>query len=697
MSNYNLKGKGTMRKLFTCLSLFALLTVFTVGQAAAFTIGNFVDDTAKGVFIVEGLQVNGTFGVASSNATSIAGFNASVTLASNSSVIDQYGNFTSTGGFFTQGGNSTELFQIDQSGGWTEFMVNGSSYGNVEIDVFAKFEAENGQGDLTSQYYGFSTSDNKIIFGGLTGDGFFPYPNPENSNATAMLTLVNKGSLTPATSLTAVQSGTWSFFTLIANGTLNGGQQLGGVDDSPYSARVGNLTVSSSNVATVKFFDYESLSGAFEGTLTASADIDGITVQNASATNNLSNISYAGNWTVMANATMDTAQEVIASNSRIGSPDLGTLDETGYANGTQFTVALKNAELVDADADLQGTWKISTLGGQFINSKTDMLLGNIYVDSTKKITNGGIFRISKTALTNTAYTGDASGSITWADITLNTETFTNLVIKDSASALVLNATGRLLNSSTKKLFTGLLFDADNGRPSGIVFMSGTASGAPKATIDAEENNLTNLGFDVGVGANATLLGADYWNISNPVTSDFFGFTGTPGADVRVLVTFNATIDDPTGLTVGGSSVNLFKVDNATANRAAVQSFTYSTTLTDDVKANSNASLTDSDVGTWCLFDPAAAAQFCEATGSALEAGKVYTVAYVVKEGSSWDLYSGDAGKLVDPVFIAGSAGSSSSSSSDSGCVLNPAAGFGLEWLLLLAAPLLAVLRNRFRK
>ena len=220
-------------------------------------------------------------------------------------------------------------------------------------------------------------------------------------------------------------------------------------------------------------------------------------------------------------------------------------------------------------------------------------------------------------------------------------------------------------------------------------------GAPKATIDATENNLTVQGFTVGLGANATLLGANYWNLTNPVTSDFFGFTGTPGADVRVLVTFNATIDDPTGLTVGGSSVNLFKVDNATSNRQGVKEFTYSTTLTDDVKVNSNASLTDSDVGTWCLFDPAAAAQFCEGTGTALEAGKTYTVAYVVKEGSSWDLYNGDAGVLVDPVFIAGAAGGSSSS--DSGCVLNPAAGFGLEWLLLLAAPLLAVLRNRFRK
>ena len=167
-----------MRKLFTCLSLFALLTVFTVSQAAAFSIGNFVDDTALGAFTVEGMQVNGSIATNSGNATSIAGFNASVTLSSNSSLYDQIGNFTSTGGFFVQGGNATTNYQLDQSVGWTSFYVNASSLGNAEVDVLAQFlgAADVGATNLlTSQYYGYTTSDNKIIFGGLSGQGFYAY------------------------------------------------------------------------------------------------------------------------------------------------------------------------------------------------------------------------------------------------------------------------------------------------------------------------------------------------------------------------------------------------------------------------------------------------------------------------------------------------------------------------------------------
>ena len=697
----NNKGKGSMRKLFTCLSLFALLTVFTVGQAAAFTIGNFVDDTAVGVFTVKGMQVNGTMGE-SANASTIAGFNGTLTLASNSSVIDQYGNFTSTGGFFVIPSNGTVAYQIDQSPGYTWFATNGSSLGSVGTDVNFKLQLNAGSPKLTTEFYGYTTSDNKVIVPSATGSNpatggvFQTSAGDENHNGTAMLALVNTGSLTPATSLTAIQSGTWSFFTLAANASIENSANDLNVQTPVYAYRMGNLTVSSSNVASVYFWDSEDATGSVVGTLTASEDINGVTIQNASASNNLSAISYAGNWTIMGNATLDANSEVFIANDRFGAPSLTAAPN--YANGTQLTVALKGAELIDADSDLQGKWKITSLGGQGIHSVDDLLIGNVYVDDLKDITDGAIFSVTEGAATNTAFTTSAKGSMTWQDRTINSDTFTEVVIKNNGGTILANATGRMLNSANKKLFVGVLFDAaavSSGQPTGMLFMSGTASGAPKATIDATENNLTVQGFTVGLGANATLLGANYWNLTNPVTSDFFGFTGTPGADVRVLVTFNATIDDPTGLTVGGSSVNLFKVDNATSNRQGVKEFTYSTTLTDDVKVNSNASLTDSDVGTWCLFDPAAAAQFCEGTGTALEAGKTYTVAYVVKEGSSWDLYNGDAGVLVDPVFIAGAAGGSSSS--DSGCVLNPAAGFGLEWLLLLAAPLLAVLRNRFRK
>ncbi|WP_320171756.1 hypothetical protein [Maridesulfovibrio sp.] len=73
----------------------------------------------------------------------------------------------------------------------------------------------------------------------------------------------------------------------------------------------------------------------------------------------------------------------------------------------------------------------------------------------------------------------------------------------------------------------------------------------------------------------------------------------------------------------------------------------------------------------------------------------YYVNWVVKDNGNYDSNS-TASSIVDPVVL-GSMPTSSSSSSSSGCVFNPAAGFGLEWLLLMLAPMVAIVRSRFKK
>ncbi|CCO23199.1 hypothetical protein [Maridesulfovibrio hydrothermalis] len=80
--------------------------------------------------------------------------------------------------------------------------------------------------------------------------------------------------------------------------------------------------------------------------------------------------------------------------------------------------------------------------------------------------------------------------------------------------------------------------------------------------------------------------------------------------------------------------------------------------------------------------------------SVLDPTKDYFVNWVVKDNGSYDSNATALG-IVDPVVL-GSVPTSSSSSS-SGCVFNPAAGFGLEWLLLMLAPMVAVVRSRFKK
>ncbi|WP_415719057.1 beta strand repeat-containing protein [Maridesulfovibrio sp.] len=80
----------------------------------------------------------------------------------------------------------------------------------------------------------------------------------------------------------------------------------------------------------------------------------------------------------------------------------------------------------------------------------------------------------------------------------------------------------------------------------------------------------------------------------------------------------------------------------------------------------------------------------------LTVGKDYYVWFNIKDDGNGDLNK-NAGLITDPVVATTSGGATVSSSSSSGCVFNPAAGFGLEWLMLMAAPMIAVIRNRFKK
>lgn len=83
-----------------------------------------------------------------------------------------------------------------------------------------------------------------------------------------------------------------------------------------------------------------------------------------------------------------------------------------------------------------------------------------------------------------------------------------------------------------------------------------------------------------------------------------------------------------------------------------------------------------------------------ASSSMLVPAETYYVNYVVKDNGNYD-YKDAAMEIGDPVVLGTQPESSSSSSS--GCVFNPAAGFGLEWLLLMFAPMVAIVRSRCKK
>ncbi len=151
----------------------------------------------------------------------------------------------------------------------------------------------------------------------------------------------------------------------------------------------------------------------------------------------------------------------------------------------------------------------------------------------------------------------------------------------------------------------------------------------------------------------------------------------PGQEFYYTASFQMT-----GVAGKVSGLNLYKLmtDGATSHRLAY-SETPSTT-TDGIwwisSADGNTNL---------------------GSNSELSADQTYYVNWVVKNNGSYDTNNTEnKGSTVpvqisDPVIL-GLGGTSSSSSS--GCVFNPAAGFGLEWLLLMLAPMVAIVRSRFK-
>lgn len=103
-----------------------------------------------------------------------------------------------------------------------------------------------------------------------------------------------------------------------------------------------------------------------------------------------------------------------------------------------------------------------------------------------------------------------------------------------------------------------------------------------------------------------------------------------------------------------------------------------------------ASLTD---GIWWLSNAAGTAQLGDTVNTGI--GGPWYVNFVIKDNG---LYDGNATstRITDPQIL-GVVVPGSSSSSSTGCVFNPTAGFGLEWLLLLLAPAIGIIRSRIKK
>ncbi|WP_027720759.1 hypothetical protein [Maridesulfovibrio zosterae] len=166
-----------------------------------------------------------------------------------------------------------------------------------------------------------------------------------------------------------------------------------------------------------------------------------------------------------------------------------------------------------------------------------------------------------------------------------------------------------------------------------------------------------------VGFNSTISGVSE-----------FGFSKSDGSFYQ---TFQIEI---TGLGGNVKALSLYKLmgDSTSSTKLA-----YASSIADGIRKD----------GYWWISDNANGGY--RALDSDLEPTENYYVNYVLKDNGLYDAMAGDgAGQYLDPVVLGYEIEDSSSSS---GCVFNPAAGFGLEWLLLMLAPLVAVVRSRFKK
>jgi hypothetical protein len=131
-----------------------------------------------------------------------------------------------------------------------------------------------------------------------------------------------------------------------------------------------------------------------------------------------------------------------------------------------------------------------------------------------------------------------------------------------------------------------------------------------------------------------------------------------------------------------SSYVCYKYNTVSANYAALP------------YVSANPAATAPTTNSWAFFNYNGGNPTFIAAGTAIAAGtQLMPVVYVLDNGP-YDL-SATAGTVQDPPIIgAAVGGSSSSSDGDSGCVMNPAAGLSLDWLLMLAAPAMFFLRRR---
>jgi hypothetical protein len=286
--------------------------------------------------------------------------------------------------------------------------------------------------------------------------------------------------------------------------------------------------------------------------------------------------------------------------------------------------------------------------------------------------------------------GDASTTDTYT-VTKADSGFLNSTIKEAGGTVDATFIGTL--SKDKSVFVAKVTGEEVDQGLAFFFLGSTGQTEPVTEVNA-----TSLGFSIANWDYNSSLVDTVTEINSTAVSrnDLTERYGKDDLDshfkdefepILPQKTFNATLNKNGSIAVFGygfrgvSSTRDIQLVKLTEDNST-KTFTYNPDPSEGIKdgdfwiTGANGALTPSTID--------------------LETGNTYYLFYAIEDDGPYDNADETAGYIEDPQVL-GQATKGDGNGDSSGCMFNPAAGFGLEWLLLLLAPAFSMVVSRFRK
>lgn len=546
----------------------------------------------------------------------------------------------------------------------------------------------------------------------------------------------------------------YSFMAAISNRTITGSDQglVGGVSTgglSDIGASLGllvqNLTITNNVTDVAGTWNFYSISGNFtnsSGTLSPHHWVTaGQMTLTATGGGSLSYYSFNGSGTLGSGAGKAVTWGNWHDNQTISinATDIGELVSSGAIsagkniivgyNGTNVAydshspvstvIAMKSASTLSRSDFTNAGFKYAAVTKDGAIETTNATLGVFFTSATGAAVNTG---------NATTTNGTTLSSRTLDDVALNLAAATLSGVSHSNMTMGATATGaNYYSTKMGSLIAGIMVDTAN-KAVGLQVMvpSGTVVSEPVKLSTAEVTTLSDTSTFTVTGSNGTAV------VIEAGTDIGIESVGDGSLDTAINTFTNATDETiksdyglgsgaiidrnfPTvkiGVTLGGPGRMLvrkmtFGGNNKLIRELAVPTKFYvkavttasgvthaANTYKQFTYRNAGAAITD---GSWWITPSGAPTVTLDyAFPTRLTLGQNYDLWLAIQDDGDFDLDPTDA-QIVDPSgFVSGLGGGGGigGSSSDSGCVLNPAAGLSVELLLLLLAPLAYFIRRK---